>query len=373
MKPFMTGRKKLIILTALIAAAALLLTGCGDKNAAPDETNTPAATEKPAATDSGIILTTLEPVATPAKSPDDNVKYVDLIKNNEHLYFGASSSEAEGTPQELGPALSFDGDPETRWSSIFYDVEGCYICVEFGYPVVVNGAYIDENQTWGTMLGWEAQYYSEEKQDWVTVYEGFTSTKDEYYKFDRNTEETYAFRLYFLEGTGITITINEIGLMGLFAEVPEGTEPRPAKLTLPPEVVIPDNVSKLSGNWTYAASTIESEGLKADYAFDGDDTTRWGSDFGGLYGAWISAEFGEELTISGFSVYEATSWGHVTSYDAQVFSGGEWKTVLSGETFRRGEYVAFPEPAAGTAFRILVNDGDTISETVTIFEIELYN
>ena len=52
-------------------------------------------------------------------------------------------------------------------------------------------------------------------------------------------------------------------------------------------------------------------------------------------------------------------------------AGGEWKTVYTGAD-TSAVYVELSEPVTTTAFRLLFNDGDTLSETVTIWEIELY-
>lgn len=371
-------KKKVTFIMAIIIIACFALCSCGDgsenpSNATAKSTQTISGTTSSAQnTDGGIIAATKAPSATPTQTPDSASQYVDLISDNKYLTFSASSMEAEGTADELGPAYCFDEDEETRWSSIFYDVEGCWICVEFGYPVIINGVSIDENQTWGMMLEWEAQYYSESKQAWVTAYEGYTADPFEYYKFDKNTEETYAFRLYFLAGTGKTITINEIDLDGIFVDVEEGTLPKEPNAPKNEEIVIPDHVKKLSGDWIYAASSIENDDLKADCAFDGDINTRWGSAFGGLFEAWISADFREAVSISGFVVKEATAWGYVNSYSAQIMENGEWKTIYEGEKFSHNEYVALDKPVSAAQFRFLIHDGQTLSETVSIFEIEFY-
>ena len=368
-------RSKFCLFTAILLIICIILCGCGKEENA-------AATETP---DNNIsagdpIIATLKPTEEPddiSATSEPASSYVDLIDGSGHLTFAASSTEAEGTESALGPELAFDGDSDTRWSSVFYDVEGCWICVQFGYPVIINGVWIDENQTWGQMQDWEAQYYSEEKGDWVTAYSDFTAVPGEYYSFDKNTEETYAFRLYFLSGTGITITINDIGLEGLFADVPEGTSPRQPMDLLKPPSEIPDGAQQLSGDWLYDASSSEEANgevsLPPEYSFDGDPSTRWSSQFGDLYGAWISVDFQTEVTVSGFVVNEATNWGYVTSYSVQIMEDGAWNTVYNGEKFVYNEYVALPSPVSASQLRFLFNDGETLSETVTIWEILLYN
>ena len=90
------------------------------------------------------------------------------------MCFSPSTVEASGTPQALGPAFCFDGDPNTRWSSDQRDVDGCRICVDFAYPVKINGLFVNECKTWGKVSAWEAQYFSETRQEWVTVYEDYS-------------------------------------------------------------------------------------------------------------------------------------------------------------------------------------------------------
>ena len=373
-------RGRYLTIFAVLAAISILLNGCGKTGESREETARPvnsAATEKPQNTDDPIIVTRAptEVSAEPADDPDvPKVNYVDLLSKPEWLDFSASSTEAENSPSELSPSFSFDGDPDTRWSSIFYDVEGCWICVQFAYPVIIHGVDINENKTWGQMLGWEAQYYDEAAREWKTVYSDETS-EDESYEFLQDTPETYAFRLYFLEGTGITVTINEIGVYGLFAEVPEGTEPHEFIEYGAVDPGTPEENQIVPGNWTYTASSREAEGTDAELGpelcFDGNKLTRWSTVFGDLYGAWIAADFGEELTISGFLVNECKTWGHVTSFEAQVMAGGEWKTVYTGAD-TSAVYVELSGSVTTTAFRLLFNDGETLSETVTIWEIELY-
>ena len=365
-------KKFVCLMLAVTAILTMVLTGCGGADVNTDPT------QKPAATDSGIIIATQAPTSAPTAEPTPSVQYDDIIAKSEYKYFYASSMEARGTSSELGPQLSFDDNMETRWSSVWNDVEDAWICVQFGYPVTIHGVELYENQTWGHMLDWEAQYYSEEKGEWVTVYQEIGAYEGEYYEFDQDTEPTYAFRLYFLGGTGVTITINEIYLYGLMVEVPEGTAPRDPMDMTDPVIGIPEDAQKLSGNWLYSASTSEmSDGvvvLPPELAFDGDSTTRWSSAFHDLPDdCWLAVDFQEETTISGFVFNEVKDWGYVTAYEVQIMENGAWKTIYEGEQFDSTKYVGFTQAVTTTQLRFLFTAGEAVSDTVSVWEINLYN
>lgn len=368
-------KKGVCLLIALLMLCTMIISGCGDSSG--NSNPTPKATEKPSATQSGIIVATQAPTNEPTAEPTPSVQYDDVVALSEHKYYSASSIENEGSASALGPEFCFDGDYESRWSTVFYDVEEAWICIQFGYPVIINGIEVYENQTWGQMLDWEAQYYSEEKQQWVTAYEETSTYAGEYYQFAQNTEPTYALRLNFFSGTGLTITISEIVIAGLMVEVPEGTAPR-EPMDLTPVEGLPENVQKLSGNWTYTASSSEMAGdevaLPPDFAFDGDDTTRWSTEFHDLEdGCWLAVDFKEQIEISGFVLNEATGWGHVTQYEVQILENGEWKTIHTGEEFSSTGYVAFSEKITSSSLRFLFTEGETMSGTVSVWEVELYN
>ncbi len=376
-------RSKIIsLLTTLvicIVSIGVILAGCASQNSGNSDNKTPAhGDENTDTAENTPIIVTMAPTDAPAPEQETNgpaKKYVDLLEHREQLDFSASSVESEYSPGELSASLSFDGNDETRWSSIFYDVEGCWICAQFPYPVSVHSVEINENKTWGQMMDWEAQYYDLADNTWKTIYSDTTSD-EVLYEFSKDTPETYAFRLLFLEGTGITITINEIGLTGLFAEVPEGTEPK-APINFRNDVIIdaPEELYLSPAGWIFNASSREAEGTESELGpvlcFDENDKTRWSTVFGDLYGAWISADFGKEIEVNGFAFRECKTWGHVTDFEAQVMVGGEWKKVYSGQE-TDPSYIELAEPVKCTGFRLVFNDGETISETVTIWEISLY-
>lgn len=367
-------KKFICLLLACLMALCLVATGCGDKTTG-EPTEAPKASPVP--TDQGIIIATQAPETSPTAEPTPGMQYQDLLAASELKYYSASSVESEFTSAALGPELCFDDNDETRWSSVFYDVEDAWICVQFAYPVIINGIEVYENTTWGQLLDWEAQYWSEEKQEWITVYEDISVYAGDYYEFDKNTEPTYAFRMHFLAGTGITITINEIDVYGLTVEVPEGTEPRKPIDFRHPLLDTPDTVTEIKGEWIFSASTSEeADGvavLPPELAFDDNDSTRWSTAFHDLPGGWIAVDFQKEETVKGFVVNECTSWGFVTEYSVQIMENGEWKTVFEGESFTYNKYESFAKEVKTSQIRFLFEAGETESGTVTIFEINFYN
>lgn len=368
---------KKICLFIIMLVCFSAVTGCNNSGSS----DTPAGTESPKNT---MMLSTPahteQSSATAQQSPEatekPSVDYVDLITDNSYLYFSASTSENEGLESELGPGYCFDGDLTTRWSSRQFDVEDAWICVSFGYPVIVHGIEISENQTWGTVTGYDVEYYSESDQEWVPIYGGIGIYEDDYIEFDQDTEETYSLRLIFYGCTAQAVTLNEISVTGLFVEVPEGTEPRvPSEDTTSN---VPSDVSSIGQGQKYSASSTEKEGTDAalppSLCFDGDNTTRWSSAPGDLEEAWISVEFDSTVTIKGFSVNEVKDWGYVDFYSAQIWENGDWITVYEGEKFSetKDDYIALEEPVETVKFRLLFHSGQTVAQTVTISEINIY-
>lgn len=125
-------------------------------------------------------------------------------------YF-ASSSEAEGTPSELGPGLAFDGDEETRWSSVFKDAAGSFIGVDFGASYTFNSVIINECKNWGHVTGFKLQKW--ENNSWVDFYSGNGINDKRRIMF--NPVTTTKMRVYFesvdcADENFATVTIFEI-------------------------------------------------------------------------------------------------------------------------------------------------------------------
>lgn len=127
--------------------------------------------------------------------------------------YSASSSEAAGTPSELGPYYAFDGDPATRWSSVFKDVKDCFIEVNFGKQVTLNSVSILECKTWAHVTGFRIDV--NENGSWKTVYTGKNIVDNKMMYFD--TVTTDKLRLVFDSAEGnledfLTVTLFEVGV-----------------------------------------------------------------------------------------------------------------------------------------------------------------
>ena len=119
--------------------------------------------------------------------------------------------ESSGTPQALGPAFCFDGDPNTRWSSDQRDVD----CVDFGRTVTVSGYIVNEVTNWGHVTSYSVQVM--EDGAWETVYDGTTfPTEPDQYIALPSSYTTSGFRLLFHDGETMseTVTISEIHVFG---------------------------------------------------------------------------------------------------------------------------------------------------------------
>ena len=139
---------------------------------------------------------------------------VDLVKNNKQAKITASTTEGGNPNGALGPKSAFDGSLSTRWSSDQHDVDGCWLEVDFGHAARIGGFYVNEVKIWGKVSAWDAQYYSESAQDWVTIYEDFSFTDGTFYGLEELTEPTTRFRLRFYESSSLAVSLYEVNVMG---------------------------------------------------------------------------------------------------------------------------------------------------------------
>jgi alpha-L-fucosidase len=103
----------------------------------------------------------------------------------------------------------------------------------------------------------------------------------------------------------------------------------------------------------------------AQFAFDGDDQTRWATD-DGTKQAWIAAEFLKPQTVSRVRISEAYP-NRVQQFTFQYRAGDEWKTIFAGTTLGDNYQKAF-EPVTAREFRLNIL-GATAGPTIN--EIEL--
>jgi alpha-L-fucosidase len=103
----------------------------------------------------------------------------------------------------------------------------------------------------------------------------------------------------------------------------------------------------------------------AQFAFDGDDQTRWATD-DGTKQAWIAVDFLKPQTVSRVRISEAYP-NRVRQFTLQYRDGDEWKTIFAGATLGDNYQKSF-EPVTAREFRLNILDA---SAGPTINEIEL--
>jgi alpha-L-fucosidase len=100
----------------------------------------------------------------------------------------------------------------------------------------------------------------------------------------------------------------------------------------------------------------------AQFAFDGDDQTRWATD-DGTKQAWIAADFLKPQTVSRVRISEAYP-NRVRQFTLQYRDGDEWKIIFAG-TILGDDYQKSFEPVTAREFRLNILDataGPTINE-----------
>jgi alpha-L-fucosidase len=118
-----------------------------------------------------------------------------------------------------------------------------------------------------------------------------------------------------------------------------------------------------------ATASNVSANDEADYgpqfAFDGDDQTRWATDLGTKQ-AWVAADFLKPQTVDHVRISEAFPL-RVQKFQLQCRAGGEWQTIFAGTTLGADFQRSFA-PVTAREFRLNILDA---TEGPTINEIEL--
>ncbi|MBP5198340.1 MAG: discoidin domain-containing protein, partial [Lachnospiraceae bacterium] len=187
----------------------------------------------------------------------------------------ASSSENVG----VGPDMAFDGNQGTRWSSAFTDDEWIYI--DLGSEKSVNKV----------ILSWEAAYasayrieVSNDASSWQKVYE----VSDGDGGIDEITFNAVNCRYVKMQGIRRALPY---GYSLWEMEVVEGTQNGGGNTGSP--IVSNENLAK---GKDVSASGEESVGTAASNAVDGNEGTRWSSDFSD--NASITVDLGTEYIVS---------------------------------------------------------------------------
>ena len=216
-----------------------------------------------------------------------------------------TQSGSEGTAMSADNAT--DGNTGTRWSSDFAD--DAWMAIDLGKTYTVSKV----------VLNWEGAYgkaykiqTSVDGNNWTTVKNvtdgkggvetiTFTATDARYVKMQGVTRALpYGYSIWEMEvyGKGSTGGNEEPDVSGV-------------------------NVAK---GGTADASGSEADGTSARYAFDGNNGTRWSSNFSD--DAWISVDLGKAYTINKVVLNWEGAYGE--SYKIQTSTDGKtWKTVKS--------------------------------------------
>lgn len=219
----------------------------------------------------------------------------------------------------MGAALAFDGNTTTRWASEWSNAQSIYVDL---------GASYDINKV---VLTWEAAYgrsyeiqVSSDAITWTKIY-GTTNGSGGIETLNIAGTGRYV-RMFGIErGTGYGYSLFEFAVYGTPAIVGNKALNRPA-----------------------VASSIEGASTAANFAVDGNSTTRWASQFSDAQ--WIYVDLGSAMPINGVVLHWEAAYGK--AYNIQVSNDAtNWTTVLS-ITNGDGGYDDLPISASGRYVRM---------------------
>ena len=230
------------------------------------------------------------------------------VPSGTNLAKGKSITQSGSESAGMSASNAVDGNTGTRWSSNFAD--NAWMTVDLGKTYQVSKV----------VLNWEGAYgkaykiqTSTDGTNWTTVKNvtdgkggvetiTFTATSARYVKMQGVTRALpYGYSLW------------EMEVYGGSSSSDDGQDTQPSGV----------NVAK-SG--TASASGAEAAGTAAKYAIDGNNGTRWSSNFAD--DAWISVDLGKAYTINKVVLNWEGAYGE--SYKIQTSTDGKtWKTVKS--------------------------------------------
>lgn len=148
------------------------------------------------------------------------------------------------------------------------------------------------------------------------------------------------------------------------------------------------NAAKMEGATYHWSGTWENEGVDSNPAgdagskcFDGDTNTKWGSANKANGDQWLSVVFPSVIQISGFKVWQESSytWTDITGFKVQIQNGTDtWTDVYS---FDRTDDVSwatkentFTTPLSASALRVYVTAAQIGSKSAAeLTELEVYS
>ncbi len=261
--------------------------------------------------------------------------------NNIALRKPAVALSEEGPGNSAAKAV--DGNSKTRWASSWSDPQWIYI--DLGSPRTINRV----------VLNWEVAYakayqiqVSNDKTDWITAYSTTDGNGD---MDDINLTATGRYiRLY------ATARVTQYGYSLWSFEVFASTN-----TTLPP----PSSVNKALNKPIFASSE-ESTIWSAAQAVDGNEKTRWASNWNDAQ--WIYVDLGMEQTIS--KVVLKWEWAAARQYQIQISNDKKnWET-LNTLNDSDGEIDEIPVSGTGRYVRVLgIKRATTYGYSLWSFEV----
>lgn len=234
-----------------------------------------------------------------------------LPSGNVALGKKAYASSQEG--DNVSASNAVDGDASTRWSSLFTDDQWIYVDLEKSYSI---------NKV---VLNWETAYgkkynvqVSEDAKNWSTVKEVKDSDGGEdIIKFDPVTAR-YVRIQGVNRATGYGYSLWEMEVytgMGSIGDGGSGNTSGSSSVASGTNVALNAEVTQ---------SGCEGDGTHARYAVDGNNDTRWSSNFDD--DAWMIIDLGQVYNINRVNITWETAYG--ADYDILVSENGvTWTTV----------------------------------------------
>ena len=240
----------------------------------------------------GGSTTEPEQPTEPSKPDEGETTLVNVAK-------GKTASTSGTETDAMAAANAFDGDEGTRWSSNFAD--DAWIAVDLGKTYAVSKV----------VLNWEGAYGESYKIQTSTDGKNWTTAKDVTGKnggIDTITFNTVNARYVRMQGVKRGLPYGySLWEMEVYATVKETAE-----------------YGVVSKGKTASTSGAETEAMAAANAFDGDEGTRWSSNFAD--DAWISVDLGKTYAIDKVVLNWEAAYGK--AYKIQTSTdGNNWTTV----------------------------------------------
>ena len=192
-------------------------------------------------------------------------------------------------------------------------------------------------------------YYNEAKKEWIELAKGTTITRTgQTIPFDKISTSFLRISFDKVKGDSVTISEMEIKCDGNAYVIPAAPQ-----------------AETLGG---YSSSSDFSGEYVADFAFDGDASTRWNAQDGQRVNQWLAIDYGKEQKVDSVTVNEA--FGRVTSFAIQYKNAdGAWVDCYTG-TKLGANFKAEFTPVTTTSIRLLMKS--VSSDTASIYEIKTY-